>query len=150
MKKIIVCVVVLLLTLLISCGEHKTDVTNYLAGEWNEPVDKDSLIYGDSSFGGFHGDGEVYAVYDIIDVKEIIDDYCTPSEGQEIMIKLKLFYCKFEDEMAPPVFKNVPKEYQFDYDSEYYCKYVIDGSGGELFALLDKINSRLYYIVTVS
>ena len=149
MKRIVFSVVVvLLLSLLISCGEHKTDVTNYLVGNWNEPVDKDSLIYGDDSFGGFHGDGEVYAVYDIIDVKEIIDNYCTPSEGQEIMNKLK-FYVKFEDEMTAPVFKNVPKEYQFDYDSEYYCKYVKDGRGGQLFALLDEINSRLYYIVIV-
>ncbi len=160
MKKILFVVTLFLFIIIFSCCfihsslfKERT-IYEYLNNTWDISISEESkVLYEFEDFGGFHGDGFRYVVFDLKqnDLDKLIND----EAGDESQLFKK--NDGIEKYLSGHIYRayynhNIPIEFRMDESiTNYYYKYIIHSSraGTTLDVLIDIDVNRLYIFVLV-
>ena len=154
-RKIFILVLLLITSLFLGCSSYSQPNPNkYLKQKWHQEVDKDKLLYSNSDFGGFHGDGLFYAVYskddeDVEGLHYSDEKLVIPNIEVDFMDYLKERLHNYEDDVNR-LLNSIPDEYKINFDKkDYYWYYESVGGQGRIFILYDMTINLIYYYVIV-
>ena len=153
-------VLILSIICMMSCKpSYQVDSTKYINKHWHQKVDKKRLLYSDSDFSRFNGEGSLYAVYEYDNINELDilfnksnEEFAVPKSNLEVVFidYLKERLDNYDNYGLGGVLENVPEEYRIDFNTEgYYWYYTQDPNHNEMYVLYDVEKAKLYYYIIV-